>query len=159
MKLDLDRQGPGRTHLDVGADVSLQWGEERPGEAHVVGRLQVDNLGGRFLVGGTLAACATGECSRCLEPCEVRWEAPVDCMVVRDLDSDEADGDSMVILQQSGEVDLREVIRECLLLAYPQAPLCGDSCRGLCPQCGADLNAGPCGCPQEASDPRWADLP
>jgi len=28
----------------------------------------------------------------------------------------------------------------------PDAPLCRSDCRGLCPRCGADLNAGPCGC-------------
>jgi uncharacterized protein len=159
MKLDLERQGPGRTYLDLSGEIQLDWGAERPARASVQGRLQVDNLDRRFLMSGELDACGRGECARCLEPCEIRWQAPVEFMVLRDLDTDEGQGDSMVILQQTGEVDLREVIRESLLLAFPQAPLCRDSCRGLCPHCGINRNDGRCDCEETPTDPRWEGLP
>ena len=44
------------------------------------------------------------------------------------------------------------------MLALPTRPLCGEECRGLCPRCGANLNAGPCGCPASATGPRLAVL-
>src|SRR5947208_3198169 len=52
----------------------------------------------------------------------------------------------------------RPAVREELLLAVPQwGMLCQDDCRGLCPRCGRDLNAGPCGC-APAVDHRWQEL-
>ena len=51
-------------------------------------------------------------------------------------------------------VDLTEIVRQHLLLTLPIAPRCRDDCRGLCPTCGADLNAGHCACPRDSVDPR-----
>jgi uncharacterized protein len=50
------------------------------------------------------------------------------------------------------------VIRQNLLLALPVSPLCDPHCQGLCPECGADLNKGPCSCQREEGDPRLAVL-
>jgi uncharacterized metal-binding protein YceD (DUF177 family) len=55
-------------------------------------------------------------------------------------------------------IDLAPLTREALLLNLPLAPLCREDCAGLCPRCGADLNAGPCGCGSDERDPRWAIL-
>ncbi|MBN1188444.1 MAG: DUF177 domain-containing protein [Dehalococcoidales bacterium] len=55
-------------------------------------------------------------------------------------------------------LDLREAIRQNTLLAVPMKPLCRQDCAGLCQQCGKDLNEGPCDCPKETIDPRWARL-
>ena len=55
------------------------------------------------------------------------------------------------------EYDLAPHVREAVLLEEPIQLLCGPDCRGLCPQCGADLNQGPCGCTPHG-DPRWAPL-
>src|ERR1051325_628957 len=61
-----------------------------------------------------------------------------------------------VRLRTSGrsEVDVTPAIREELFLAAPRYVLCRENCKGLCPQCGKDLNAGPCGCAPRA-DRRW----
>ncbi|OGU06004.1 MAG: hypothetical protein A2075_22525 [Geobacteraceae bacterium GWC2_58_44] len=44
------------------------------------------------------------------------------------------------------EINMDSEIAEQVMLEVPYKPLCSESCRGLCPQCGADLNAGDCGC-------------
>lgn len=54
-------------------------------------------------------------------------------------------------------IDLEPLVREQLILAVPFAPLCSESCQGLCPQCGADRNREPCAC-EPVADPRWAAL-
>jgi uncharacterized protein len=46
-------------------------------------------------------------------------------------------------------VDLTEAIRQNVLLALPMVTLCREDCKGLCPQCGHDLNLGPCECQPE----------
>jgi len=59
----------------------------------------------------------------------------------------------------SGKViDLDPVIREQLLLALPSYPVCQESCKGLCPVCGVNLNERDCGCDRHVPDPRWAAL-
>ena len=45
-----------------------------------------------------------------------------------------------------GQIDLLPALRENLILAAPQHPLCQESCAGLCQVCGANLNEGVCGC-------------
>ncbi len=56
--------------------------------------------------------------------------------------------DFVVPIGPDGMVDLTEVVRQHLVLAIPIAPRCREWCRGLCAQCGADLNLGPCTCPK-----------
>jgi uncharacterized protein len=55
-------------------------------------------------------------------------------------------------------LDLTEVVRQGLLLALPMSAVCSPDCQGLCPNCGANLNEGPCGCQHEVEDPRLAVL-
>lgn len=55
-------------------------------------------------------------------------------------------------------VDLTDDIREEVLLRLPNYPLCLPACRGLCPQCGKNLNQGSCRCAARPVDGRWAGL-
>ncbi len=55
-------------------------------------------------------------------------------------------------------IDLDPVVREQLLLALPGYPVCQESCKGLCPVCGANLNERDCGCDRRVPGPRWAAL-
>ena len=55
-------------------------------------------------------------------------------------------------------IDVDEVTKEQILLAVPTRSLCNDDCKGFCPTCGADKNAGECGCEAKEIDPRWAAL-
>lgn len=54
-------------------------------------------------------------------------------------------------------LELREAVRQYILMSEPSKPLCRPDCRGLCPACGADLNLGPCSCNSQA-DERWQAL-
>ena len=51
-----------------------------------------------------------------------------------------------------------EAAREQLLLALPLKVTCREDCKGLCPQCGKNLNQERCSCSTEVEDPRWAAL-
>lgn len=56
------------------------------------------------------------------------------------------------------EIDITDDIRQDLLLAIPLKTLCKDECRGICSQCGQDLNFYKCNCVQEKFDSRWEAL-
>ena len=59
---------------------------------------------------------------------------------------------------ENERIDLGHLIMEQFQLAVPMKPLCTDECRGLCPQCGTNLNTGTCDCSRTWEDPRLAAL-
>jgi uncharacterized protein len=105
-----------------------------------------------ILATGTVSADWTGQCRRCLKPVEGRAEARFQEL----FEPQSREGETYPLL--GDRIDLGPLAQETLLLELPLAPLCKEDCAGLCPTCGADLNAGPCGCEAEATDPRWAAL-
>ncbi len=121
----------------------------------VTGRLQ-DAGDGRFYWRGSLTTRIAGQCRRCLTPVSVPVAADIDALFSRDPDALE-DPNTYPLAADATQIDLHPAVREELLLAVPQWVVCREDCRGLCPRCGKDLNAGPCGCPP-APDPRWRGL-
>ena len=55
-------------------------------------------------------------------------------------------------------LDLRDVLGEQILLELPTNPVCQSTCKGLCDQCGKNLNRGQCSCERQVFDPRLAVL-
>jgi uncharacterized protein len=55
-------------------------------------------------------------------------------------------------------VSVVPIVEERIQLGVPMKPLCRPDCRGICPQCGTDLNSGNCACSPQADDPRWEAL-
>lgn len=80
------------------------------------------------------------------------WSVPVDLECGRCADFFSTSlGDSSFLrdYEISGGVETVDVtpdIREDVLLAMPAYPVCREACRGLCPQCGTNLNGGSCSC-------------
>lgn len=81
-----------------------------------------------------------GECVRCLAPAEGALVVEGRELYREGPTTDDAYG-------YHGEVlDVSEFVHDALVLELPVLPLCRDDCLGLCPQCGADRNEGPCAC-------------
>jgi uncharacterized protein len=55
-------------------------------------------------------------------------------------------------------LDVSELVRQQLAVNLPMAQLCREDCRGICPECGQNLNLGPCGCAKQPADARWSAL-
>jgi len=114
------------------------------------------NVGeGIFEVTAVVEALWLTECSRCLSPVTV----PVKTRLCeRFAKSPDAEDD--FYLYKEDALDLNLFVRDGLLLALPSQALCSPSCRGLCPNCGQNLNINPhCSCEGAPSaDPRLAAL-
>jgi uncharacterized protein len=158
MKLDLDRQALGRSQLPVAVTMPLTDAKGLTGEVQLAGSLTVDNLESRIVVTGEVTGTSEAACDRCLAGFSLSFSVPLELLVIKDSGTEDQD-DSWVIHQKTGEVDLREQLREAALLALPQKLLCCEECKGLCPQCGINLNAESCQCTAEEVDPRWDGLP
>jgi uncharacterized protein len=99
-------------------------------------------------------ATLSGPCMRCLEPATPTFA--VDATEV----SLPGQGDELRSpYVEQGAVDLASWSRDALALALPVQVLCRPDCAGLCPACGADLNAaGPDHRHESEPDPRWEKL-
>jgi DUF177 domain-containing protein len=56
------------------------------------------------------------------------------------------------------QIDIKNDVRDYLLLAIPMKKLCKDDCKGLCYKCGSNLNNGKCDCNNDEIDYRWSAL-
>ena len=68
------------------------------------------------------------------------------------------DDDTEIGFFQGEGLFLADVVKEQVLLALPLKVICQSDCRGLCPNCGANLNHEECRCETHATDPRLAPL-
>ncbi|MDA8141312.1 MAG: DUF177 domain-containing protein [Desulfobacteraceae bacterium] len=119
-------------------------------------------------VKGTLSTIVGLSCSRCLadfqEPLRRRFTLRFSNAIASDIgpagaDEIELSAEQMDLMPFDGEViDLREAIQEQVILALPFKPLCKEDCKGLCPRCGADLNAAPCQCEVDTKTNPFAEL-
>ena len=119
---------------------------------------------GRYRVAGRLTGEVELTCSRCLEPFTVPIATTFDLRYIpraenagegeREVEED----DLSTAFYDNDEIDLSQLIMEQLQLALPMKPLCADTCKGLCPQCGTNLNTGACDCNQKWEDPRLGAL-
>jgi uncharacterized protein len=123
-------------------------------------RVVLESTFDRLLARGELAVDHRDTCSRCLVPIDGRLGTVADEQYLDAPPPDDPDDDEFLDSFQieHGQVDLGPMVRESLLLAIPDAPLCRDDCRGLCPVCGADLNTSTCDCQTAVPDERWAML-
>jgi uncharacterized protein len=133
----------------------------------VKGNVKVTRLGDGVLVQGDVKADVQLQCSRCLEDISLPVEARLEEQFQQTVDvetghaitrrEDEED-DTAFKIDANHLMDLTEPVRQALLVAIPMRPLCREDCKGLCPECGANLNYVDCGHQQEASDNRWDAL-
>ncbi len=141
----------GMVPVEAGAqELGLATGEW-PGP--IEGRLRVERAGDRVTVRGSVSATAHLECVRCLREFDLAIEAPIVVLAERSGTSDpreeeELTRDEYMLFHDGRRLDLRETVRESLLLELPITPHCREECPGLCPKCGADLNDSPCKCAQ-----------
>ena len=99
-------------------------------------------------------------CSRCLNEYDTQLSDLYRLTYTKELpkslgDHDQSDielsAEEMGLILFKGEtIDLREALQEQIVMAIPQRPLCEKSCKGLCPNCGVNLNEGDCGCRKES---------
>lgn len=128
----------------------------RLGDEPVTCTLRLESVIEGVLVTGEVRGPAVFQCARCLRefPAEATQQV-IELFVMPGRDAP-ATEDAYPV--KGLEIDLEPMLRDVVTLALPLKPLCRPECRGLCPRCGQDLNAGPCGCGDDDTDPRWAAL-
>jgi uncharacterized protein len=122
---------------------------------------------GEIRIQGRLKVMMETECDRCLERAEFPIESDFDLFYrpaaparsrhgAEEVEIDE--GESEIAFYQGAGLDLKEILREYILLSLPMQRTCRAECRGICPVCGQNRNLVECRCHAPALDDRWSAL-
>lgn len=125
--------------------------------------LNIQKVNERFYCRGKVEAEVQLECVRCLSPFDASLEGETDFIACsEDQAKDEGDviDDEDYAFFRAGDMqtDISDLVRQALILAVGMKPLCGDDCKGICPQCGVNLNQTTCNCVDDNIDERWSAL-
>lgn len=110
--------------------------------------------GAEIRIRGHLKTRLSEPCDRCLTVVEFPLDRDFDVtyrpsalLTTRREEEIEVPKDELEVGFFSGDgVDLADIVREQVLLSVPMKVVCREDCKGLCPQCGTDLNRGTCNC-------------
>ena len=115
-------------------------------------------------VSGQLQGQVKLECDRCLKPVLFPFDSKFALDYISDRDYKESNVAELTEKEMSVStfdeeaIDVDDIVREQILLIVPARVLCAEDCKGICPNCGIDLNIESCGCATSEIDPRWESL-
>ena len=152
-------------HFDLQGDWFRDYlsGEDSLSLLQTVVSCHVYRTGETVFIAGKIDSVVETVCCRCLETVRlpVCFDFRYTLMPVRENIRDKVElrtEDLDFGFYQGEVVDLSPLVYEQIMLQIPMRVLCSEACRGLCPQCGANLNTGDCDCPKERGDERFAVL-
>lgn len=116
---------------------------------------RVTNTGGLVELTYTAEFKYAKPCDRCLTIAEKAMKQEFLHTLALSVENEDSDD---IIIVTGYTLDLFSLVRDDILLELPIKHLCSETCLGLCPKCGQNLNEGKCGCQKEAADPRMAVL-
>jgi uncharacterized protein len=130
----------------------------------IKGKVRLTRTQKGVLADATIRGRLQVECGRCLiettQPLEFPFSEEYYQTVVVNTGAalPRPDEPDVFLIDETHKLDLGDAMREYALLSVPMLPLCRDDCKGLCQQCGANLNDEGCECSIEQSDERLAVL-
>lgn len=160
-----------RETLELAANGKVRhWGQEFSFDSPVRVEIEANRADEYVILDIAVSARVSTACSRCLEPAGVAIKGKLRYLfslrtylesLGQEQDAPEGDaGREEIIPVASWDevINIGELAWETLITALPGAVLCSGECKGLCLQCGADLNKTVCGCKKETGDPRFEAL-
>ncbi len=137
--------GLGLIGVPVGADLTLD--------------LRLESVTEGVLVSGTASAPVEGECGRCLRPITDTVTVTIQELYAYEHSATEETTEEDEVGRLQGDLlDLEPALRDAVVLALPNHPLCREDCPGLCVECGVPWDELPAGHSHTQLDPRWAAL-
>jgi uncharacterized protein len=99
-------------------------------------------------------------CDRCVARFEMELSPSYTMLYVFEgVELDRLDpAEFQIISATENTLDITEDVRQTILLSVPLKLLCNERCKGLCPNCGRNLNEGSCSCKEDDVDERWEQL-
>lgn len=121
--------------------------------------LTITNIGkGRAAVEGQAEIVLAMNCDRCLKPVREKLafqfsrEVHAPDVVLEQQDDEDDDQTFM----EGYQLNIEDLLNNEIIINWPSKVLCRADCKGICMQCGKDLNTGTCECDTFIPDPRMA---
>lgn len=155
---DIIKNGDGAMPLDCNIDLTDVdfMGEEFKFSAPLKLTGKILNNSKNLELSAEVSGSMQVHCARCAKAFETKVEFPVDEVLIREDENLVTAPD--VIVFSGYEIDLTDIVVNNFLMNVPGRYLCREDCKGLCTECGCDLNESSCDCSAETIDPRWAAL-
>lgn len=99
-----------------------------------------------------------GFCDRCLKETIIDYVVKINRTIVVSLEDQQNEENDDIAVVPDMQLNLDDFCYDDIVMSLPTKVLCGTDCRGLCPDCGKDLNFGSCDCAKKEVDPRLAAL-
>lgn len=109
------------------------------------------NRAGVVFIELTAEHTISAPCDRCAADIERKESLPLTYVVVQETEGEDTED---FVVAEDQKVDLDPLVRDDIVIRYPSKLLCSPDCKGLCPNCGKNLNEGDCDCAKEQTDPR-----
>lgn len=111
---------------------------------------------GKVLLTGAMQLTFQMNCHRCLKDVSYDLNLSFEENISKeDIEADTQDKEEQSFLE-GYQLDTEKLIHNEILMNLPMKVLCRKDCKGICKQCGKDLNLGECGCDDFVPDPRMA---
>ena len=121
--------------------------------------LRLESVSEGVLVSGTGSGPLAGECGRCLRPITDSVTVTLQELYAYEHSTTEETTEEDEVGRLQGDLlDLEPALRDAVVLALPNHPLCREDCPGLCPECGVPWDELPGGHSHPRLDSRWAGL-
>ncbi len=125
----------------------------------ILATLGIDKETHQITVNGQLKTDVDLICDRCLEPFSFQLNVDFQSIISPMISPvDNLDENIIPISSKANEVDLTPFAHDALLLGLPMKNICSETCKGICPECGTNLNTNPCNCEKTKIDDRWKSL-
>ena len=125
---------------------------------HITCELSARNIDFGFKIFGVIKAIPEYECVRCLCTIPRNQILPIKLWLIHDKEKSNIENDIVLFPKDDDEIDLNSSIADIISLAEPMSPLCHELCKGLCSQCGKNMNQVSCDCELDMSNNPWGAL-
>jgi uncharacterized protein len=110
-------------------------------------------------VSGRISGPLVGECGRCLRAIDDTVSVDLgELFAYENSTTDETTEEDEIGRVRDDLIDLEPAIRDAVVLALPQNPVCREDCPGMCPECGVPWDELPADHGHDQLDSRWAEL-
>ena len=160
MKIDVQNlhSGPFTLNLDHRPNFFDLISDDYEIRENIRGKMIFSLIGNKVLMTGALESVVRTLCVRCLEPVDIALKKDIALIYTPETEKEE---DELLLNPNQQETSYfkgkiifpKKDIRELILIELPEYPKCGESCLGLCPTCGINLNRESCNCGKQEKSP------
>ncbi|MFH1197626.1 MAG: DUF177 domain-containing protein [bacterium] len=122
-------------------------------------KCRMDKSHSQLVLNNELTVRATFECDRCMKTFDIDLTNKFKLIYLCEPNLKSNEEENLYFLSPDADkIDISEDVNQFALLTVPMKKLCSEDCKGLCPECGKDLNLEQCSCQKAEVNPVWDRL-